>query len=293
MLAEKETSIVTHAVKPPIRLSCEFFPVATAEGSRKLARVRDALEILDCDYYSVTYGAGGSTRARTMALVRELCDEGGRAVMPHLTCVATEKPAIEALLDQYHALGIRHLMALRGDMPSGLYRVGDLQNALDLVMLVREKWGEEAHIVVAAYPEIHPCADAPASDLRHFAEKCAAGADEAVTQYFFNPDAYLRFRDEAHALGVTIPIVPGIMPITNYTQLARFSDSCGAEIPRWIRKRIEAYREDLDALRDFGADVVAGLCAHLVAAEAPALHFYTMNRCEAILDVTRRLGWHC
>lgn len=282
-----------NAAKPPLRLSCEFFPAATAEGSGKLARVRRALEPLDCEYYSVTYGAGGSTRTRTMALVRELCGEGGRAVMPHLTCVASERPAIEELLDAYHALGIRHLMALRGDMPSGLYQVGDLRSALDLVRLVREKWDSEAHIVVAAYPETHPRARTPASDLRHFADKCAAGADEAVTQYFFNPDAYLRFRDEAHSLGVALPIVPGIMPITNYTRLARFSDTCGAEIPRWIRKRLEGYREDPEALRDFGADVVAGLCERLVAAGAPALHFYTMNRSEAILAVIRRLGWRC
>ena len=282
-----------HDATPPVRLSCEFFPVATAAGGRKLARVRRELAPLDCEYYSVTYGAGGSTRERTMALVREICGESKRSVMPHLTCVASEKAQIEELLDAYHALGIRHLMALRGDMPSGLYQAGDLRGALDLVKLTREKWGGEAHIVVAAYPETHPRARSPASDLRHFAEKCAAGANEAVTQYFFNPDAYLRFREEARSLGVTIPIVPGIMPITNYIRLARFSDTCGAEIPRWIRKRLEAYQEDLQALEDFGADVVASLCERLVAAGAPALHFYTMNRCEAILAVTRRLGWHC
>lgn len=275
----------------PIKISCEFFPTATEQGGENLAQVRRQLAPLNCEYFSVTYGAGGSTQERTLSLVRRIVGEAERPVMPHLTCVGATREGLERLLDIYHDLGIRRLMALRGDMPAGSYYVGELADAAELVSLVRNRWGEAAHIVVAAYPEKHPRAKSPQDDLQSFKLKCEAGANEAVTQYFFNADAYFRFRDEAVAQGINIPIVPGIMPITNYAQLARFSDACGAELPRWIRKRLEAYQHDLVALTDFGTDVVANLCERLIAHEAPALHFYSMNRAEAILSVAQRLHW--
>ncbi|SUO96574.1 methylenetetrahydrofolate reductase [NAD(P)H] [Suttonella ornithocola] len=277
--------------KLPVRVSCEFFPTATEIGGEKLAQVRDELSVFQCEYYSVTYGAGGSTQARTMQLVKRICEENERPVMPHLTCVSATQAMLEELLDDYYALGIRHLMALRGDMPAGSYYMGELADAADLVRLVRSRWGEQATIVVAAYPEKHPRAKTPYQDLQQFKRKCDAGANEAVTQYFFNADAYFRFRDEVAAIGVTLPIVPGIMPITNYAQLARFSDACGAEIPRWIRKRLEAYQNDVQSLCDFGEEVVAVLCQRLIEQEAPGLHFYSMNRSDAMLGIGRRLGW--
>lgn len=275
----------------PVRLSCEFFPVNTEEGSKTLAQVRRDLKSLNFEYYSVTYGAGGSNRNRTMALVKQICEEKGPAVMPHLTCVASDKSLLIELLDFYYHLGIRHLMALRGDMPSGLYQSSEIQGAKDLVALVRERWGDEARIMVAAYPETHPRAHSPDAGVENFVEKCKAGANEAITQYFYNPDAYVYFREQVAKKGVRIPIVPGIMPITNYTQLARFSDGCGAEIPRWIRRRLEAYQDDLVSLRAFGADVVAHMCERLIAEGAPGLHFYSMNRSQGILAITKRLGW--
>lgn len=278
--------------RPPVRVSCEFFPTATPQGAENLAQVRRDLAVLHCEYYSVTYGAGGSTQDRTLQLVQRICEEkNAPPVMPHLTCVSATRAMLEELLDIYQNLGITRLMALRGDMPAGSYYQGELQDAAELVQLVREKWGERAHIAIAAYPEKHPRAKTPADDLAHFKRKCEAGANEAVTQYFFNPDAFLRFRDEAAASGITVPIVPGIMPITNYVQLARFSDACGAELPRWIRKRLEALQHDQQALLDFGLDVVSGLCARLIQEGVPALHFYSMNRSEALLNLGRRLGW--
>lgn len=275
-----------------LRLSCEFFPAATKIGEKKLAEVRQALSFLNCEYYSVTYGAGGATRDQTIALVKTLCREAERAVMPHITCVASHKRAIASLLAQYQKLGIKHLMLLRGDMPSGIYQLGDIMSARDLVRLVRKQWGDSVHIVVAAYPETHPQAQTQQIDLVNFYEKCAAGANEAVTQYFFNGDAYLRFRDDVVKMGVSIPIVPGIMPITNYVRLARFSDNCGTEIPRWIRTRLESYQEDSASLLDFGADVVSQLCQRLVSEGVPGLHFYTMNRADALIEIAKRLGWY-
>lgn len=273
-----------------ITLSCEFFPVATTEGAQKLAEVRKALAFMQCEYFSVTYGAGGSTRDRTLSLVETIQAEATTPVMPHMTCVAASREEIATLLDTYHAMGIRRLMALRGDMPSGVYLAGELQNACELVSFVRERWGDEAKVVVAAYPEIHPRAKSPQSDMHHFKEKMQAGANEAVTQYFFNADAYLRFRDEALAYGIDKPIVPGIMPITNYVQLARFSDTCGTEIPRWVRKRLEALRDDLPAIGEFGTEVITRLCERLLAEGVNKLHFYTMNRAEPLLEIVRALN---
>ena len=274
-----------------VPLSCEFFPTATPEGAEKLAAVRRELSYLQCEYYSVTYGAGGSTRDRTMNLVARLVAENGPPVMPHLTCVASTEAEIRALLDEYQQLGIYRLMALRGDMPSGAFENAGFSTAKHLVAYVRELWGEKARIFVAAYPEVHPRAHTPAEDLRAFHEKVQAGATDAVTQYFFNVEAFLRFRDDALALGIDIPIVPGIMPISNFTQLSRFSDACGAEIPRWLRKRLEALQDDLPALCDYGADVVADICERLIAEGVPSLHFYSMNRADLIGALCARLGW--
>lgn len=245
---------------------------------------------MQCEYFSVTYGAGGSTRDRTLELVKAIQKEGKTPVMPHLTCVAATRAELGGLLDVYHAMGIRRLMALRGDMPSGMYQASDLQSAQELVEFLRMRWGDEAKVVVAAYPETHPRANTPQSDMRHFKAKMDAGADEAVTQYFFNADAYLRFRDEALACGMDKPIVPGIMPITNYLQLARFSDACGAEIPRWIRRRLEALRDDLPAVREFGLEVIVRLCERLLAEGVNKLHFYTMNRADPLVAIVRALN---
>ena len=274
-----------------VPLSCEFFPTATPEGAEKLAAVRRELAYLQCEYYSVTYGAGGSTRDRTMNLVARLVAENGPPVMPHLTCVASSEADIRSLLDDYRALGIYRLMALRGDMPSGALENAGFTTAQQLVAYVRELWGNNARIFVAAYPEVHPRAHTPAADLQAFRDKVAAGATDAVTQYFYNVEAFLRFRDDALALGIDIPIVPGIMPISNFTQLSRFSDACGAEIPRWLRKRLEALQDDLPALCDYGADVVAGICERLIAEGVPSLHFYSMNRADLIGALCARLGW--
>ena len=275
-----------------VPLSCEFFPTATPEGAEKLAAVRRELAYLQCEYYSVTYGAGGSTRDRTMNLVARLVAENGPPVMPHLTRVAPSEADIRSLLDDYRALGIYRLMALRGDMPSGALENAGFTTAQQLVAYVRELWGNNARIFVAAYPEVHPRAHTPAADLQAFRDKVAAGATDAVTQYFYNVEAFLRFRDEALALGIDVPIVPGIMPISNFNQLSRFSDACGAEIPRWLRKRLEALQDDLPALCDYGADVVAGICERLIAEGVPALHFYSMNRADLIHEICTRLGWH-
>ena len=274
-----------------VPLSCEFFPTATPEGAEKLAAVRRELSYLQCEYYSVTYGAGGSTRDRTMNLVARLVAENGPPVMPHLTCVASTEADIRSLLDDYRALGIYRLMALRGDMPSGALENAGFTTAQQLVAYVRELWGNNARIFVAAYPEVHPRAHTPAADLQAFRDKVAAGATDAVTQYFYNVEAFLRFRDEALALGIDVPIVPGIMPISNFNQLSRFSDACGAEIPRWLRKRLEALQDDLPALCDYGADVVAGICERLIAEGVPSLHFYSMNRADLIGALCARLGW--
>ena len=272
-----------------VPLSCEFFPTATPEGAEKLAAVRRELAYLQCEYYSVTYGAGGSTRDRTMNLVARLVAENGPPVMPHLTCVASSEADIRSLLDDYRALGIYRLMALRGDMPSGALENAGFTTAQQLVAYVRELWGNNARIFVAAYPEVHPRAHTPAADLQAFRDKVAAGATDAVTQYFYNVEAFLRFRDEALALGIDVPIVPGIMPISNFNQLSRFSDACGAEVPRWLRLRLEGYGDDLASIRAFGLDVVAALCQRLLQGGAPSLHLYTMNQSEAALALAQRL----
>jgi len=274
-----------------VPLSCEFFPTATPEGAEKLAAVRRELAYLQCEYYSVTYGAGGSTRDRTMNLVARLVAENGPPVMPHLTCVASTEAEIRALLDEYQQLGIYRLMALRGDMPSGAFENAGFSTAKHLVAYVRELWGEKARIFVAAYPEVHPRAHTPAADLLAFRDKVMAGATDAVTQYFFNVEAFLRFRDDALALGIDIPIVPGIMPISNFTQLSRFSDACGAEIPRWLRLKLQSYADDSAAIKALALDVVTEMCERLLREGAPSLHFYTLNQAGLVSTICQRLGY--
>ncbi|HKK04743.1 MAG TPA: methylenetetrahydrofolate reductase [NAD(P)H] [Gammaproteobacteria bacterium] len=269
--------------------SFEFFPPKTPEAAEKLRATRDELARLEPRYFSVTFGAGGSTQQGTLETVLEI-QRAGFDAAPHLSCIGTTREGIRAILQTYRDAGIRHIVALRGDMPSGTGGAGEFRHANDLVEFIRAETGDHFRIEVAAYPEIHPQAPGAEADLLNFKRKVEAGADSALTQYFFNPDAYFRFVDDCERLGVDIPVVPGIMPITNYKQLARFSDACGAEIPRWIRKRLEDFGDDVAAIRAFGEDVVTALCRHLLDAGAPGLHFYTMNQSAATLALWRNLG---
>ncbi len=269
--------------------SFEFFPPKTPEGMEKLRVTREKLAVLKPKFFSVTFGAGGSTRDRTLETVLEIQHQGYEAA-PHLSCIGATRADIRAILETYKQHGIRRIVALRGDLPSGMAEPGELRYAGELVEFVRAETGNTFHIEVAAYPEIHPKAKSAQDDLKNFASKVKAGADSAITQYFFNADAYFRFVDEAHALGVSIPIVPGIMPIGNFSQLARFSDACGADIPRWIRKRMEGYGDDAESIRAFGLDVVADMCQRLMAGGAPGLHFYTLNQAGLSLEIWKRLG---
>ena len=242
-------------------------------------------------YFSVTYGAGGSTRDRTVELVLDTqAHHSGIPAAPHLTCIASTQDSVRELLNHYQAHGIRRIVALRGDMPSGMRDPGQFRYANELVSFIRAEFGDQFHIEVAAYPEYHPQAPSPQQDLINFKRKVEAGADSAITQYFYNPDAYFRFVDQCAKTGITIPIVPGIMPITNFTQLARFSDACGAEIPRWIRKPLESLGDDRTAIRAFGLDVVSALSRRLLVGGAPGLHFYTMNLAGPTLAIAERLG---
>jgi len=271
-------------------VSFEFFPPKTPEGADKLRAVRARLAELDPEFFSVTFGAGGSTKEGTWKTVMEMHAEG-RKVAPHISCIGTTRASVRELLDGYRSAGIRRLVALRGDMPSGAAGgAGDFRYANELVEFIRHETGDWFRIEVAAYPEAHPQSRSPADDLAHFVQKVKAGADSAITQYFYNPDAYFRFVDEAAQQGCAVPIVPGIMPITNFTQLARFSDACGAEIPRWIRRRLESFGDDRYAIRAFGLDVVQQLCERLVDGGAPGLHFYTMNLAEPTGELCRRLA---
>ena len=270
--------------------SFEFFPPKTPEGADKLRAVRARLASLQPEFFSVTFGAGGSTREGTWNTVTEIA-EAGLAVAPHISCIGTTRASVRELIGAYRARGIRRLVALRGDLPSGAGSGGgDFRFANELVEFIRAETGDWFHIEVAAYPETHPQARSAQDDLANFARKVAAGANSAITQYFYNSDAYFRFVEDAQKLGVTVPIVPGIMPITNYTQLARFSDACGAEIPRWIRLRLQGYGDDRESIRAFGLDVVTDLCEQLLSVDAPGLHFYTMNQVEPTLELWSRLG---
>ena len=272
--------------------SIEFFPPKTAEGAEKLRSVRAKLAAFNPAYFSVTFGAGGSTQSGTRDTVLEIQREGLIAA-PHLSCVGRSRDDLRAVLAEYQSHGIRQVVALRGDLPSG-YGVsglasGEFRHANELIEFIRAETGDWFHIDAAAYPEMHPQAKSPQDDLHHFARKIQAGANSAITQYFYNADAYFRFVDEARKLGLNVPIVAGIMPITNYTQLMRFSDMCGAEIPRWVRLKLASFGDDAESIRAFGLDVVTQLCEQLLKGGAPGLHFYTLNQAAPTMAICQRL----
>ncbi len=270
-------------------ISLEFFPPKTPEGAEKLAAVRQQLYALKPEYCSVTYGAGGSTQDGTIQTVRAILAEGCDAA-PHFSCIGATKASVREQLAQFQADGVKRIVALRGDLPSGYGAFGEFKYASELVAFIREATGDHFHIEVGAYPEMHPQARNPQADLQAFVAKVKAGADVALTQYFFNTDAYCRFVEDADQAGASIPVIPGIMPITNSTQLMRFSDACGAEIPRWIRTRLEGFGDDKASIQAFGLDVVTDLCEQLRAVGVPGLHFYTMNQSATVLAICERLG---
>lgn len=264
--------------KHPKVYSFEFFPPKTDKGVENLRATRDQLATLKPRFFSVTFGAGGSTQERTFDTVTEIQRDSGIEAAPHLSCIGSTRDKVRKILADYRAGGIRHIVALRGDLPSGMGRPGEFRYANELVEFIRAETGDHFHIEVAAYPEVHPQASNANTDLENFKRKVDAGADSAITQYFFNADAYFGFLDLCEKRGLSLPIVPGIMPITNYTQLARFSEMCGAEIPRWIRKRLETFGDDRASICAFGEEVITHLCQQLLDAGAPGLHFYTMNQ---------------
>ena len=268
--------------------SIEFFPPKTEEGADKLRTVRSKLAELQPKYFSVTFGAGGTTQQGTLQTVLEIKDEGFDAA-PHLSCIGGTRESLRAILQEFQAKGIRRVVALRGDLPSGYGAGGEFRYANELVEFIRQETGDWFHIEVAAYPEMHPQARSPQDDLQAFARKVQAGANSAITQYFYNPDAYFQFVDNVRKLGVDVPVVAGIMPMTNYTQLMRFSDMCGAEIPRWVRVKLASFGDDSASIKAFGLDVVTSLCEKLLAGGAPGLHFYSMNQAAATTAIWQRL----
>lgn len=270
-------------------ISLEFFPPKTAEGAEKLRGVRQKLYKLEPDFCSVTFGAGGSTQEGTFNTVGEILAEGVTAAS-HFSCVGATKTTVRTQLATLKAMGVKRLVALRGDLPSGYGAGGEFQYASDLVAFIRAETGDDFFIEVAAYPEVHPQAKSPAGDLQAFVTKVRAGANSAITQYFYNADAYFRFVEDIESMGLDVPVIPGIMPIGSSTQLMRFSDACGAEIPRWIRLRLQGFGDDIASIKSFGLDVVTDLCEQLRAGGAPGLHFYTMNQSAATLTLCERLG---
>ena len=278
-----------NAAPAAVPVSFEFFPPKTPEGIEKLRAVRQQLYALQPQFCSVTYGAGGSTQDGTLQAVQAILDEGQQGAS-HFTCVGASRDSVREKLALFQSMGVRRLVALRGDLPSGYGSMGEFRYAADLVAFIRAETGDHFHLEVAAYPEMHPQARSPEADLQAYAAKVKAGANSAITQFFFNADAYFRFVDEARRLGADVPVVPGIMPITNASGLLRFADSCGAEVPRWIRLRLQGLGDDVASIRAFGLDVVTHLCEQLLAAGAPGLHFYTMNQSTAVLEICRRLG---
>jgi methylenetetrahydrofolate reductase (NADPH) len=281
--------LVESQKKHPRTFSFEFFPPKTSEGVQRLSATWRQLAQLKPRFFSVTYGAGGSTRERTLATVLEILQAGFEAA-PHISCIGSSRADIAETIELYRAKGIRHIVALRGDLPSGMASAGELRYANELVAFIRERTGDHFQIDVACYPEFHPQARSAQDDLKNFKRKIDAGANSAITQYFFNADAYFRFVYDCEALGIGVPIVPGIMPITNFSQLARFSDTCGAEIPRWLRLKLAGYSDDIASIRSFGLDVITDLCDQLLAAGAPGLHFYTMNQAGPTSTIWQRLG---
>ena len=270
-------------------VSFEFFPPKTPEGAQKLRGVRAQLYEREPEFCSVTYGAGGSTQEGTFNAVREILAEGVDAAS-HFSCIGATRDSVREQLALLKTMGVRRLVALRGDLPSGYGIGGEFHYASDLVSFIREETGDYFHIEVAAYPEVHPQARSAEADLKAYVTKVKAGANSAITQYFFNADAYFRFVDDTRKLGVDVPVVPGIMPITGASQLMRFSDACGAEIPRWIRLRLQGYGDDMDSIRAFGLDVIANLCEQLIKGGVPSIHFYTMNQSAATLAICKRIG---
>ena len=270
-------------------ISIEFFPPNTPAGSEKLKTVVRELSVLTPEFFSVTYGAGGSTRDKTLATVRDIAAAGHEAA-PHLSCVGSTHDSIAEILATYRAQGIRRVVALRGDLPSGTAVAGEFRYAAELVRFIREAQGADWHIEVAAYPEYHPEQRYAKRDLGYFVDKAEAGANSAITQFFYNPDAYFHFVDQARKLGANLPIVPGIMPIHNFASVARFAARDGVEIPRWVTLKMEGYMDDVASIRAFGVDVVAQLCQRLIAGGAPALHFYALNQSALTLDICKRLG---
>ena len=272
--------------------SLEYFPPRSEKGELSLAVARKELSKLKPAFASVTFGAGGSTQDGTYQTVSSIIQEDGIEAAPHISCISTDRATLAEMLAGYQELGVKRLVALRGDLPSGygMTEHNELRYASELVEFIRQQTGDHFTIEVAAYPEFHPQASSPQADLDNFKRKVDAGADSAITQYFFNPDAYFRFIDDCQQMNVDIPVIPGIMPITNYKQLARFSDACGAEIPRWIRKRLESYGDDLESIREFGLDVVTNMCELLLEGDAPGLHFYSMNRSEPIKTIWNELN---
>ena len=271
-----------------MEISIEFFPPKTEEGFTRLNSTSKKLANLDASYASVTYGAGGSTQEGTLKSVKLL---GGifKKSVPHLSCIGADKKSIFEMLSLYKQLGFDHLVVLRGDLPSGFGRGGEFANAVNLVKFIRENFDDYFRIDVAAYPEIHPQATSAEQDIKYFSEKIKAGANGAITQYFFNSDAYFRFIDDAQKLGVNVPIVPGVMPINNFKQLSRFSDNCGSEIPRWITQRMSEYGDDTRSIFSFGVEIVTKLCEKLVSSGVPGIHFYSMNKSDAIIEIHKNL----
>ena len=270
-------------------ISVEFFPPQTSEGADKLRTARARLATIEPAFFSVTYGAGGSTQERSFATIAEIAAEGHQAC-PHLTCIGASRERIREILALFIRDGITRIVALRGDLPSGTFGSGEFRYAHELVEFIRAESGDRFHIEVAAYPEWHPQANSPREDLLAFKRKVEAGANSAITQFFYTADAYLHFVDQVRALGLEIPVVPGIMPIGNFSRLARFADNCGADIPRWMRRKFESYGDDSESIRAFGFEVVTRLCEQLLAAGAPGLHFYSMNQSGPTLEICRRLG---
>ena len=272
-------------------ISFEFFPPKTPEGAAKLVNVRHELYALKPEFFSVTYGAGGSTQDGTLQQVQAILSEGFDAA-PHFSCIGATRDSVREQLAAFKAAGIRRMVALRGDLPSGHGTFGEFRYASELVAFIREETGDYFHLEVGCYPEVHPQAKSPEADLQAYVTKVRAGANSAITQYFYNSDAYFRFVDDAYKLGADIPVVPGIMPIISSTQLMRFSDACGAEIPRWMRLRLQAFGDDTTSIKAFGLDVVADLCEQLLNGGAPSLHFYTMNQSQAVKQLVERISAH-
>lgn len=271
-------------------LSFEFFPPRTEKGEQGLANVHAELARFEPTFFSVTFGAGGSTQDGTYDAVEHMIKSGSDAA-PHISCVGSSEETIRGMIEKYIALGVKRLVVLRGDLPSGMVERGDFNYANELVSFIRKEFGDDLHLEVAAYPDFHPESPNPKKDIENFKRKVDAGANSAITQYFYNADSYFSYVDEAARIGVNIPIVPGIMPITNYATLVRFSDNCGAELPRWIRSRLEQYQDDEASLKEFGLDVVTHLCLDLLDNEVPGLHFYALNKVDPVKTICQRLGY--